>query len=68
MLAHSSLPERQVLPSQVWGRLGTDLQVRTIRLMAQLAFNLVAAQTDWATQKDKEVTYAVPPRLSKDPT
>ena len=36
-----------VSPAQVWARLATDLQERAIRLMAQLAFNLVFTRSDW---------------------
>ena len=35
-----------VSPAQVWARLATDLQERAIRLMAQLAFNLVFTRSD----------------------
>ena len=33
-----------VTPAQVWAALATDLQVRAIWLLAQLAFNQIAAQ------------------------
>jgi len=46
MLVQSSPVDTPVSPAQVWARLATDLQERAIRLMAQLAFNLVAAQSE----------------------
>lgn len=49
--------DRRVLPAQVWVRLTADCRERAIRLMAQLAFNLVAAQ---AESPLKESDYAVP--------
>jgi hypothetical protein len=36
-----------VSPSQIWTRLAADLRDRAMRLMAQLAFNLVVAQSEW---------------------
>jgi hypothetical protein len=49
--------DRRVLPAQVWARLTADCRERAIRLMAQLAFNLVAAQ---AESPLKESDHAVP--------
>ena len=49
--------EVPVSPAQVWARLAVDCRTRAIRLMAQLAFNLVVAQTDLTT---KEAVYAAP--------
>lgn len=46
MSLQSSLTNPFVSPAQVWTRLAADLQRRAIRLMAQLAFNFVAAQCD----------------------
>ena len=34
--------------AQVWTSLTADLQERIIRLMAQLALNLVVSQSNWA--------------------
>jgi hypothetical protein len=48
---------RPVSPAQVWVRLAADLRARAIRLMAQLAFNLVAAQAD---SPIKESNHAIP--------
>jgi hypothetical protein len=50
--------KHHVLPAQVWARLAADFQARAIRLMAQLAFKLVAAQSDSPIQ---ESSHAVPP-------
>lgn len=62
-----SLPaESSVTTAQVWVRLAADLQDRAIQLMAQLAFNLVAAQSGW--QPLKESTHAVSPHTPQDPT
>lgn len=35
------------LPAQVWASLASDLKQQVIYLMAQLAFNLMADQSDW---------------------
>ncbi len=40
-----SSAKHRVLPIQVWVHLATDCQMRVIRLMAQLAFKLVAEQS-----------------------
>lgn len=47
-----------VSPTQVWARLAADRQVRAIRLMAQLAFNLVAALSDSPIQEPHHVVTA----------
>jgi len=47
MSIQSSPAGYPVSPAQVWARLATDLQERAIRLMAQLAFNLVFTRSDW---------------------
>jgi hypothetical protein len=49
--------DRRVLPAHVWARLAADCRERAIRLMAQLAFNLVAAQ---AESPIKESDHVVP--------
>lgn len=46
MSDQSPFTDRRTSPAQVWARLAADYQARAIRLMAQLAFNLVAAETD----------------------
>jgi hypothetical protein len=58
MSAQSAPTNCPTSPNQIWARLATELQERTIRLMAQLAFNLVAAQAGWLAVKDKESNYA----------
>jgi len=50
--------------AQVWAHLATELREQTIRLMAQLAFNLVVAQSDWPA---KEYTRDLESRQAKDP-
>jgi hypothetical protein len=43
-----TLPAHPCAPlTQIWAHLASDLQDQAIRLMAQLALNLVAAQSDW---------------------
>jgi len=49
--------DRRVLPAQVWVRLAADCRERAIRLMAQLAFNLVVVQ---AESPIKESDHAIP--------
>ena len=41
----ATVPKQLVTPTQVWAHVPTELQQRTIQLMAQLAMNLVVAQT-----------------------
>lgn len=55
MSVQSSTINSSESPVQVWARLTVDLKQRVIHLMAQLAFNLVTAQSDWST---KESDYA----------
>jgi hypothetical protein len=43
-------------PAEVWSALATDLQTRVIWLLAQLAFNLVMAQTEHDSQEVSNVT------------
>ena len=40
-----------VLPTQVWSSLATDLKAHAVWLLAQLAFNLVTAQTEPTTKE-----------------
>jgi hypothetical protein len=49
----------------VWARLASELRDQALRLMAQLAFNLVTAQSDWL---GKEYTRDLESRQTKDPT
>jgi hypothetical protein len=57
--------ERHVAPVHVWTRLAADRQARAIRLMAQLAFNLVLAQFDLPV---KEFDYVEPTGHTQNPT
>ena len=57
-----------ISPTQVWARLATELQGRAIRLMAQLAFNLVVAQSGWPDVKNKESNYVNLPHQSQNST
>lgn len=50
--------------AQIWTHMAADLRERAIRLMAQLAFNLVVAQSDWPA---KEYTRDLESRQAKDP-
>lgn len=52
------------IPAHVWGCLTKDLQVRAIYLMAQLALNLVADQSNWFA---KESDHAQPAQQSQNP-
>lgn len=57
-MSHLSIAtDRRVSPAQVWARLAADYRARAIRLMAQLAFNLVTAKAD---SPIKESDHAVP--------
>jgi hypothetical protein len=67
MSAQSSSAKCSVSSSQVWAPLGTELQKRVIRLMAQLAFNLVATQSGWLIVEDKVSNHVIPPHHPQDP-
>jgi hypothetical protein len=56
MSHQSSATDCHVSPAQVWVRLAVDCRARAIHLMAQLAFKLVAAQSD---SRVKECNHAV---------
>ena len=64
MLVQSAPWDSPVSPAQVWARLATDLQERAILLMAQLAFNLVAAQSEGP---GKESGHALSTRRPQNP-
>jgi hypothetical protein len=55
MSRQSSSTDCYVLPAQVWVRLASDCRTRAIRLMAQLAFKLVADQSDELIKESKHV-------------
>jgi hypothetical protein len=63
MSHQSSSIDRQVLPAQVWARLAAECRARAIRLMAQLAFNLVVAQSDSLV---KESNHAISSRHAQN--
>ena len=66
MVVQSSPTDSSGSPTQVWARLATDLQERAILLMAQLAFNLVAAQSDWRPWQESD--HVIPIHASQNPT
>jgi hypothetical protein len=51
--------------AQIWAALNADLQGSVIRLLAQLAFNLLTAQTE--SSINKETSYAISSDQSQDP-
>ena len=56
-MSHPSQPNRYaVLPAQVWGCLSTERRRKAVHLMAQLAFNLVKAQSESLSE---EVTHVI---------
>jgi hypothetical protein len=56
---------RPVATSQVWERLAAEDQTRVIRLMAQLAYQVVAERVETPT---REVAHALTPRRVQDPS
>jgi hypothetical protein len=50
------------LPGEVWANLANDLKQQVISLMAQLAFNLLAAQTDWFAREPEHAQPIQPPQ------
>lgn len=61
MISTSSTP-LHAAPSQVWVRVPTELQQRTIQLLTRLAVNWVVAQARRADPgpSSQEVAYALP--------
>jgi len=55
---------RPISPAQVWVCLATDYRAQAIRLMAQLAFNLVAAEED---SPIKESDHVIPAQHTQNP-
>ena len=51
--------------AQIWAALNADLQGSVIRLLAQLAFNLLTAQSE--SSINKEAPYAISSDQSQDP-
>jgi len=64
MAAFPTVVERPVVPEQVWARLAADEQRRVIRLMAHLAYHMVAEQQ---TAPRKETGDACPARSVETP-
>jgi hypothetical protein len=62
MDAHPLPTDQLVLPAQVWTHLATDLQARAIRLMAQLALNLVAAPDERPLKESEHVSLTQHPQ------
>ena len=54
-----------ILPSEVWGYLSSEHRAKVIQLMAQLAFNLLKAQVDFASE---EATNVNRPNAQQDPS
>lgn len=65
MTIQSSPMDSSGSPTQVWARLATDLQERAIHLMAQLAFNLVAAQSDGRPLQESD--HVIPSHAPQNP-
>ena len=59
--------DENVPPVQVWKCLSVDRQFQIMRLLAQLAFNLVLAQSEPICPLP-EVTHALPDQYSKNQT
>ncbi len=64
MSHQSSSIDRHVSPAQVWICLTIDRRTRAIRLMVQLAFKLVADQSDTFIEESNHV---VPSRHAQNP-
>jgi hypothetical protein len=64
MINQPTPTEHHVTPVHIWTRLTADRRARAIRLMAQLAFNLVLAQFDLPV---KELDYVKSTDHTKDP-
>jgi hypothetical protein len=65
MSDQSTISDHHALPAEVWSALTTELRARVIWLLAQLAFNLVMAQTEHNSQEVSNVT--VTSQQSQDP-
>ena len=60
----SGAVDRPVAASQVWERLAAEDQTRAIRLMAQLAYQVVAERAETPT---REVAHVLAPSRVQDP-
>lgn len=54
-MSQVSSTDGHISPAQVWVRLAADCRIQAIRLMAQLAFKLVAAQSDSLVKESNHV-------------
>jgi hypothetical protein len=63
MLSQATPCPPLVSPAHVWAGLTADLRLRAINLMAQLALNCVAAQSEWPRP---EVPHASPTPLTQN--
>lgn len=52
MSSLSALSTDSIAPSKVWATLNAELQARALRLLAQLAFNLLVAQAQPLIKKE----------------
>lgn len=64
MTRHAARTDQPVAAPHVWGRLSTDLQVRVVRLLAQLAY---ACATTRVQHSGKETKHAAPSDDLQDP-
>jgi hypothetical protein len=64
MSVQPSPSDFSAIPATVWASLAKDLKEQAICLMAQLALNLVADQSDWF---GKEFDHAQPTQQPKNP-
>jgi len=67
MALQATLAEQSVLPAQVWSRLAADVRQKTIDFVAQLAYNFVAAQTDFLVKEAPSCLPTSPP-IKSDPS
>jgi hypothetical protein len=59
--------DQRVSPAQVWAQLTPDLQVRIIRLVAQLAAHMVLDEEEHAQHARKEAPDALSSIAEQDP-
>ncbi len=64
MARHVMSTDRLVAPTQVWASLSTDLQVRAIRLLAQLACSCAATHLEPPV---KEANHGIVPHDPQNP-
>ena len=65
-MSHPVLPtDRSISLAHIWVSLAADRRGQTLRLMAQLAFNLITAESKTSFP---EKTHALPPHPDKNST